>query len=347
MCEKSAKYPHTPVNQESKKFYNSDTPEAITYLEFGSHNPQTQTNSVWDRREHQEAYDFFMVARYLKDLIVLRELTRNSQTLSPDEQLENFGEEIFTKDLYNSFSKLAALAVTKSLKGPEPVGFVELGSTLMGCIEGMEFIQRLGRRFYREYSTLNLKDVIYYGVDISDFLNKVAKELHPEHQVIPYTSLSLLPKNLDVFFAKGVSLLYACKGARELVEAVTTARVSLFDYSFSLANEQLEILGTGKQVAFTPIKEFLSSLKELSPTSQLMIQKSTALIDREKQRLRGVFVLGAKDTVATVVAEELRLKRELYKLLTSRSSRAVIFYNQLETPLEPDFVPCEEFIREL
>ena len=78
-----------------------------------------------------------------------------------------------------------------------------------------------------------------------------------------------------------------------------------------------------------------------------MIQKSTALIDREKQRLRGVFVLGAKDTVAAVVAEELRLKREFYKLLTSNSSRAVMFYNQLEIPLESDFVPCEEFIREL
>ncbi len=335
------------MSQDAKKFYNSDSPEAVTYLEFGSQNPQTLHNSVWDRREHQEAYDFFMVARYLKDIIVLRELIRNSQTLSPDEQLEIFGREIFTKDLYNSFSKLAALHVTRSIKGPEPVSYVELGSTLMGCIEGMEFIQRLGRRFYREFSTLNLKDVIYYGVDISDFLNKVAVELHPELQVTPYTKLSLLPKKLDVFFAKGVSLLYACKGTKDLAQALTTARVALFDYSFSLTSEQLETLGTGKQVAFTPLREFLDALKLVSPTSQLMIQRSTALVDQEKKRLRGVFILGTREIVEPVITEELRLKRELYQLLTSTSSRAVLFYNQRETPLTPDFVPCEEYIREL
>jgi len=166
-------------------YYSDENPECLTYLEFGSINRVSPEKHIWDFRLHQEAYDFFMLARYMKDLIWYQKLARIASSASLPEQGKLYQKHIYTQDLFLSLHKLAALHVLwhrKSGTGELPQYF-ELGSTLMGCIEALEYLRGLGSFLDSSFSALNLQKISYHGVDVSDLLNEVAVAVHSGYDV--------------------------------------------------------------------------------------------------------------------------------------------------------------------
>lgn len=325
----------------TKSFYNTATPDTFTYLEFGSVDTKRSQKNIWDLRLHQEAYDFFMAARYLKDLIVFRRLAKEAKKTSFERQLESYRKEIFTRDIYNSFSKLAALHVTS--RGGRG-SFVELGSTLMGCIDSMRYLQCIGNRFNRRFSTLNLQKVDFHGIDISGFLNETAQEIYPDHTIITHLDWKKFRTKVDVFFAKGVSLLYAMKSSAELLRALDHARVACFDYSLSTGKEQSQYLGTGKKVVFPTTVSMLKELRKRRGKT-LLIEQSSAQLEKSKQKLRAVFYYGEEKLLRKTIAEELRLKKILCKQTRKGDLRALLFYNEKERDLQDTFVHFDAYTK--
>ena len=165
----------------SKGFYNTDKTKSLTFLEFGSLDLSQGEKKIWDFRTDQEAYDFFMLARYMKDLMVFRKLSAEARSGElGTEQFAIYQKEVHTQDFYNSFSKLAALRVaSRAREGLAKASYLELGSTLFGCIDAMEFLQVALGYFDQEYRKVDLQtNVDFYGIDISDLLNQTAKAIH-------------------------------------------------------------------------------------------------------------------------------------------------------------------------
>lgn len=53
-------------------YYGSEDNQAISYLEFGSVNPQEKSKKIWGYWQDQEAYDLYMFARYARDIFNFR-----------------------------------------------------------------------------------------------------------------------------------------------------------------------------------------------------------------------------------------------------------------------------------
>ena len=54
----------------------------------------------------------------------------------------------------------------------------------------------------------------------------------------------------DLFFAKGVSLLYALNDERKFCDILKNSKISIFDYTYSLKEPIKDFVGTGKPVTF-------------------------------------------------------------------------------------------------
>ncbi len=297
---------------------DSDTPNALTFLEFGAINLKTNSKSIWDFRLHQEAYDFFMLARYMKDLMIFRKLAAGNDALEAG--LATYQAGVFTKDLYNSFTKLAALHVCAADCAPT---FVELGSTLMGCIDAMRYLQSIGGRCDPHFSDLDLRSVEWRGIDISQLLNDVAEAIYPSYPIKTYLSHQLFHDSTDVFFAKGVSLLYAFDSAAEFADYLARSQIAIFDYSFSISQQQSEILGTGKPVTYLSLPEVL---QHSSSAGQLFFDRATLTVDHAKRRIRTLCYFGSDEHVTRVVAEETRLRDIVAARLSDESQRALLYY---------------------
>lgn len=322
--------------------------EKFTFLEFGSMDPHTSKRDVWDLRLHEEAYDFFMLSRYMKDLVILRRLLRfDSSTLSP--LIRGYREGVFTNDLYNAIFRLAALEVMAPGR-KDTVTLTEFGSTLLGGIESIAFVQKLLALLGAP--THVLEHVHYLGVDISELLNDVAVEIHPDHEVRTVTRATDLPERADVFFAKGVSLLYGADSLSALSEIFSTVRgIATFDYSMALRVPISKTLGTGKKVTYLTTGEVIGALREAHPDKELYVQTSTSRVVAEGEILRGVFILGNESMVVKTVARANEITRALDAALRSEEApdelRAVLYYDNAVRPSVDDFERLEDYIRPL
>ena len=140
---------------EDTTFYNSEIPRCLTYLEFGSIDTKTSEKRIWDFRLNQEAYYFLMLDRYAKYLVAFIKIIASLSVWPIDQQLKYYADQVFTHDLYNSFSKLAALHICDAEAGIS--SFLELGSTLMGCIDALEYVQKSGQSRAGGFSKLSLE----------------------------------------------------------------------------------------------------------------------------------------------------------------------------------------------
>ena len=314
----------------------------FTYLEFGSIDLEQQKKNVYDFRLNNEAYDFFMLSRYMKDLIVFKNITKDNQ-LSLKEKFKLYEKNIHTKDLYNSFSKLGALHVCKKYNGGD-LAFLELGSTIMGCIEAILFLQEEGKKISNNFSSLKLTDVKFKGIDISKLLNDVGIEIHPGFSIETFLDYRKYNLETDVFFAKGVSLLYTLHSIEELLNMFRRAKISSFDYSFSLSDLQLTNIGTGKVVSYLPIREFFELYKSVDCNLELVLQESTIEIDSVNNRVRFNGYFGEKNIIDEVISEENRLKEIFYNSIMQTNVSRLIFYNHKVVEIENDFIDCDTFL---
>ena len=327
-----------------KAFYNEEKPTCFTFLEFGSVNTSSGKKEIWDFRLHQEAYDLFMLARYMKDIVECRTLAQRATQDSPEKILGEAHARIFTKDLYNSISKLAALHIIARSSPTQPIEFVELGSTLMGCIDLMSLLQRVGCAVDAAFSRLDLTRIAYSGIDISDLLNRSAHTLYPEHLLKTFLSMAEYEARANVFFAKGVSLLYAIPTVSDFITHVTRHHLGVFDYSLSLGEEQYEHLGTGKRVTFLNAHEIVKEMHRHDPEKRMYIQTSSVSHSGATPKIRGDFIVGSERDVTALIDETIRMKSILLSQISSPDIRAALFFRHQEVPLKNDFMPLEQYI---
>lgn len=226
------------------------TCKPFSYLEFGSVDPHSGIRNVYDYRFQSQAYDWLMHARYSNDIVAYHQM----MDLLLDGNFRDIGDVFKTQvhhpdDIVFNFNKLLAISLTGSR-------FFELGQTLFGCIDGMEFVNKLNAQIFDDFISESLLDVYWDGVDISPYFNSLAKIMHASYHVSTRTSPLHLRPNADVFFAKGITLLYVVRTPEQLYELIDNTQIAILDYSFSLCGEQNTQIGTGKDVCYLRREEF-------------------------------------------------------------------------------------------
>ncbi len=236
-----------------------------SYLEFGSE--AKDSKKIYDKRHGQEAYEFFMAARYLKDIIGYR--TNDLTKIHHKE------------DLSDNQKKYAALK-TCFREGNE-LKYYEIGSSLMGVIDSLNYLNRI-------HKELKVKDILFIGIDNSDMMNKSAKYLHEHYKLALFSDIALL--ECDLFFAKGVSLLYAIDNEDLFCSVLNRAKIAIFDYTFSNDKKIIERIGTGKEVCFLSLKECKKKLNK-----ELILNPSTRISERKNDRETFECIYGEKEAI--------------------------------------------------
>ena len=227
-----------------------------TYLEFGL--IKGAKKIPYDIRENQEAYEFFMVARYLKDVISYRK--------------GNIKNVHHKEDLQDSIKKYTALCVCKNFS--KSLVYYEAGSSLMGVIDSLEYINN-------SLHKLCIKDIEFIGVDNSDMMNLVATYMHEGYKLKLYKKIKIVKCNL--FFAKGVSLLYIFDDEKFFSRVLKNSKIAIFDYTFSLKDSIKDFVGTGKPVTFLSLnkcKEYLKGKNKI-----LILNTSNRIDNKDKNKV--------------------------------------------------------------
>lgn len=253
--------------------------QVFTYLEFGSINPKKGNKEVYDFRVDQKAYDWLMHARYSNDIFAYQQMNEKLLERDFDGLINLFINEVHhNNDFIFNLNKKIALDITGH-------SFLELGQTLYGCIDTIDFINHLeGYLFSSIDKTTCLKKVQWYGVDISEFFNFMAQKMHQEYQVKTSPVLCKQLEHYDVFFAKGITLLYAIQSATELFNFVSKAKITVFDYSISLTEQVDSYIGTGKSVRFLSKAEFDKFYKMVRADGKDIWVRGNSKPDLEKNR---------------------------------------------------------------
>jgi hypothetical protein len=199
-----------------------------TYLDFGMTKAGKRT--CYDYREGQIAYDLFMGARYLNDVIAYRQ----------GEALKVYHPE----DVRDNLRKHTALSVCRDTS--PHLTYYEVGSSVMGAIDGINYLDA-------HYRSLDTRAVKWCGVDNSPFMNAMARYTHEGYDL--QLSETTAPVPCDVFFAKGVSLLYAIDSEASFAAVLGASRIAVFDYTFARGGKVRDVVGTGLPVTFLDLDE--------------------------------------------------------------------------------------------
>lgn len=224
--------------------------KVTTYLDFGK--TQEGRRTSYDYYEGQDAYDLFMGSRYFKDIICYRE-----GEVSKVYQVE---------DLRDQIRKYAALVACKDTNSNR-LAYYEVGSSAMGVIDALEYLNK-------EHKKLNIKDIQFFGIDNSKWMNAAAKYTHEQYDISLFDNVRTNLKT-DLFFAKGVSLMYAIKDEETMSAILRNSKISLFDYTFSLTGKKEDHVGTGLPVTYLDLnkcRELLESSGKVLITRPYVIK---------------------------------------------------------------------------
>ena len=204
--------------------------EITTYLDFGK--VQANRRTAYEHHVGQEAYDFYMGARYVQDIISYR----NGEI-----------EKIYQiEDLRDQIRKYAALIACKD--SSKKLTFYEVGSAAMGAIDGLEYLNK-------KYEELDIKNIKFLGVDNSKWMNAVAEYTHEKYDVKLWEDVKdAKTVETDLFFAKGVSLMYAFSDEESMCDVLKKSKISIFDYTFSKKDKIESYVGTGLKVYFLSLE---------------------------------------------------------------------------------------------
>lgn len=239
-----------------------------SYLEFGRKKGKGKT--VYDLRTGQQAYEFFMVSRYLKDIMAYK--TGKVRLIHHKE------------DLVDNTKKYAALVACK--RALSPLVFYEVGSSLMGVIDSLEYLNK-------RFKMLNIKKTRFLGVDNSDIMNFGASVIHNNYYLKLYEKIKLV--KCDLFFAKGVSLLYAFSDEKLFCDVLKKSKISIFDYTFSLKDSIKDNIGTGKKVTFLSLDKCKKQLQ--GSGRELVLFPSKRIDTKSKEKVSYECVYGDKKTI--------------------------------------------------
>lgn len=260
--------------------------EIKTYLDFGK--VQENRRTSYDYYEGQDAYDLFMGSRYFKDIINYRK-----GKVEKVYQIEDL------RDQKRKFAALVACLLTK--KNSEKLVFFEPGSSVMGVIDALEYLNK-------DYKQLNVKDIKFLGVDNSEWMNAAALYTHKSYDVTVWEHIKE-SENVkpDLFFAKGVSLMYAYEDEDTMCKHIRNSRIALFDYTFSLVDKIQDFVGTGLPVTYLSLEK---CRKLLEKEGKVFIRKPYLIKNYEhnpQEKVTNECVYGNKEVVEKYF-EELEKK---------------------------------------
>lgn len=324
---------------EIKKFYGTEKSNIITYLEFGEINIVEGKKKVWDFRLHQKAYDWLMLGRYMNDILSYQSMSEQLGVTSLSEIARTHKDEIHHADETSlSLSKLIALHLFSKKSGG--ISFFDFGQTIFGCIEGMEFCQKLARFLEVDFPLQDIKKVQWYGVDISEMFNKVAMIIHSDYKVTTAVDFSHMPDRFDVFYSKGITLLYAVRSAEELYNILNKGTCSIFDYSFTLSGEQTTTVGSGKTIKYFDYKDF-SDIRKRNKR-KLYVRKKKSFYDKQNDRIFVDCVYADEDICREFMKIDIRVRKEMMSKLSSVPEALVLLDAERDAPVE--WISIEEFV---
>ena len=324
---------------KNKTFYGTSELDSLSYMEFGSIDLVEGKKNVWDFRLHDKAYDFLMHARYSNDIfgyLLMNDMLENGALI---DIFNLYSQEIYHKDdAAGNLSKLLGLLIFKKIFPQDNLIFFELGQTLFGCIEGMEFYQQLLKKIKFDFESISLNEVYWHGVDISPFFNRFAKVMHEKYTVNTMVELSNMQTKADVFFAKGVTLLYACSTIKELFHVINKGKFSIFDYSFSLIEKQETILGTGKHVNYLAYNQFYNEY--INHDKKMYIKEGNSKVDESLKRVWVDCIYGEEEFCQQYIRDDMKIRRELHYKLSDidKSSRF------LNNDINPKWILIENYV---
>lgn len=226
--------------------------EITTYTDFGKVQGGMRTSYAY--HIGQEAYDLYMGARYLQDLMFYKQ-GKIDLVFQPE-------------DLRDNNRKYAGLVACK--KNTDNLIYFEVGSSCLGVIEALEYLNK-------ENPEVDLNSIKFVGVDNSKWMNYVAVNCHKDYEVEVFEDAKdAAHVECDFFFAKGVSLMYAYQDEESMCNMLKKARLAVFDYTFSKEENIKEIIGTGLGVSylnFNKCKEILDVDGKVLLTRPYVIKK--------------------------------------------------------------------------
>jgi hypothetical protein len=248
----------------SNHFYGDDSHKSVSFLEYGSMDLETKSKSTWGFLLHQDAYDSYMFSRYAKDMFYFRDFINDEVTPTPAAFVE-LVKKTAHKDLQALLLKYAGyMSVKKNEELNDKVVVCEIGSSLFGLIDEVSAMDRLVN------SGIHIESIEtgrYIGCDISDLMNKGAKEFHPNAKFQFFTdatTASLLTSNsfeFDLFYGVSISMQYSLRSATDMIEICKRSELSVIrSLWFSLDETRSVDLGTGKRGYNISLNEFIKLL---------------------------------------------------------------------------------------
>lgn len=284
----------------------------IPYLEFGSIDLAHIKKQVYDFKIKDKAYDWFMLGRYANDLLMYKKLNQIIDVEPLLNVIEYYQKEIHHKrDFSQNLDKLTGLKILAS-RNSDSINFYELGQTIFGCIEAIEFCQNLIAFLKIESNSLNLNQIKWYGKDISEYFNQLSVLFHPKH--IIHTSKTD-PQNIDyqntLFYAKGITLLYAIDSIPKLFKCLTNSTLAIFDYSFSLDGDKQENIGTGVPTYYLDYNNFI---KNIPNNSKIYIRKNKSYYNQNTKKLYIEAICGSEEICQQFIQQDQNTRTKMKTL---------------------------------
>ena len=322
---------------DNKTYYGTEDSKVITYLEFGEIDITNSKKKIWNFQLHQKAYDWLMLGRYANDLQTFITMQNLLKTDGIQKCLNKYNEEVHHSDeAALNLSKIIALAISNK----NNLSFYELGQTIFGCIDGMEFYLDLLANLNININ-LNLKEVDWYGVDISKMFNQLSSTFHKDYKIICSDKKDKLPKKMDVFFSKGITLLYDIRSLDDLFNTLDSCRISIFDYSFSINSIHDTTIGSGKTVRYLVLSEFISRLK--LKKEKIFIKKGNSKLINEKGHIWLDCVYGEESLCKSYIKMDVELRQKI----ANSFKRFKNYSNFLNNDTNPEWIPLEDYVSEL
>ena len=255
------------MNKKKSQYYGKEDSDLLTYLEFGSIDISSQHKRIWKYLLHQDAYDFYMLPRYMRDIFKYRDLIKSTNPKIND--FNDMVNKTAHKDIESMVLKYSAILTAfkhKSMNN-EGLRLCEVGSTIFEIIDQMKAVNKIMSESSEDIFKY-INNGSFFGIEISDLMNRTAKEIHSGININLNTSINeflLNKKKFDVLYAEGLSLQYALSSSSELIELCKIPELSIFRrIRFSTNETKLVKLGTGKYGHNISFMEFFKECKLLN-----------------------------------------------------------------------------------
>lgn len=213
-----------------------------TVLQIFSEPIDGSPNIVHRSLRDAEAYDTWHLAYYFKEVLEYKRLMQQKS--------------LKIMDIPRPEKNLLLYLLLCTDKTFKSIG--EIGSTLFEMIDGFEAIIKSIEDGNSMLPKLDISDLEYIGIDLSEMLRLSSKVIHERYKITLHETVPQFKEQVDILYDRSVTN-YAFANVDELVEFVKHGRIGLLNTYFSLG-ETFQSARLGKAVTYFSLREFLSKI---------------------------------------------------------------------------------------